>query len=213
METYDGNLVNSVKDSCSQHRAKYVEAVLSYVDTPLTMREIAKEIGCSYHCVRDIMMLLPDYETRVFNNRSAGRAEVKYLSGKDNGNYKGHQTTHCGYICWKKPTWYTGNKSTGDAVHYVFEHVLIMCTELGVSELPNGYVVHHIDECKQNNSLSNLALMTRSHHIKLHSLLRKGVTTIPVREYTQVGGSARLFSFNTKDEEIVCSNQQWLAAT
>lgn len=32
-----------------------------------------------------------------------------------------------------------------------------------------GYVVHHIDENKQNNKRSNLRIMSRSAHAKLHA--------------------------------------------
>jgi hypothetical protein len=42
---------------------------------------------------------------------------------------------------------------------------------------PPGYVLHHIDEDKLNNDISNLQLMTNSDHRRLHMLGR--VTTIP----------------------------------
>lgn len=35
------------------------------------------------------------------------------------------------------------------------------------------WVVHHLDENKQNNSLSNLIFMTRSEHMKLHQIGKK----------------------------------------
>lgn len=51
-------------------------------------------------------------------------------------------------------------------------HVVIMETEIG-RKLFHNECVHHIDECKTNNNLSNLQLMTKSEHIRLHRELDK----------------------------------------
>ena len=37
------------------------------------------------------------------------------------------------------------------------------------SEIPEGYVVHHKDENKQNNCILNLQLMKRAEHMSIHS--------------------------------------------
>lgn len=206
MVTFVTNDVKTVEHlNLSQNRAKYALEVLSYAETSLTMREIAKAVGCSYHCVRDIFRTQPWYEQRVFNLRSLGRANVNYASGVHIANYKGHTTTHVGYRCWKAPEWYEGRKHTGNSNSYVFEHVLVVCSELGWNKLPQGYCVHHINENKGDNDISNLALIARDDHNLLHGLMRKGVTTIPIRKYVQVNGSASLWCFSLPDEEIVCS--------
>ena len=46
-------------------------------------------------------------------------------------------------------------------------HVYIWECENG--EIPNGYSVHHKDEDKSNNEISNLELMTNSKHTRLHA--------------------------------------------
>lgn len=46
-------------------------------------------------------------------------------------------------------------------------HVYIWECENG--EIPNGYSVHHQDEDKSNNEISNLELMTNSKHTRLHA--------------------------------------------
>jgi len=210
MATCVSNLVNSVKGSCSQHRAKYVESVVSYFDSDLTMRQIAKEVGCSYQCVRDIMMLLPNYESRYFRLRSKGREGTSYRFAEDNPMWCGGLTNHAsGYIQHKTPDWY--EHTSAKKPKYVMEHVLIMCFELGSPNL-GTWVVHHKNECKHDNRLSNLVLMQKDDHIALHTMLRKGVTTIPLRKYVQVNGSARLWCFGAPDEDIVYSSQRWLAA-
>jgi HNH endonuclease len=206
MATFVTNDVKTVDHSSfSKNRAKFLSEVLAYAESSLTMREIAKAVGCSYHCVRDIYKQQPWYEQRVYNLRSLGRANVNYATGEAHGSYKGHTTNHVGYRCWKTPDWYAGRKTTGNTTAYVFEHQLIVCAELSWNRLPDGYCVHHIDQNKLNNNLSNLALIARDDHNLLHGLLRKGVTTIPIRKYVQVNGSASLWSFSPLDEEIVCS--------
>lgn len=49
------------------------------------------------------------------------------------------------------------------------EHVVIMEDKIG-RRLYSNECVHHIDHDKKNNAISNLELMTRSEHAKLHAL-------------------------------------------
>lgn len=51
-------------------------------------------------------------------------------------------------------------------------HVVVMEKHIGRRLMP-GEIVHHIDENKQNNDLSNLQLMTNSAHVSLHRAMRK----------------------------------------
>ena len=75
-----------------------------------------------------------------------------------------------------KPTWYTGRKGS----KYVYVHNIIMCELLNLTEIPKGFCVHHIDGNKQNNDISNLALLSISAHSKLHHIEQKlqGAETI-----------------------------------
>lgn len=199
MVTSFDNEVKTGKHSLSKSRAKFYETVSSYADSQLTMREIAKEVGCSYQCVRDILMTFDNYNQRYL------RAKSENSKKQDLSKRVSKGTTHEGYFCKKTPDWYEGNKATGNKTKYTFVHVLVVCEALGWSKIPTGYCVHHIDENKHNNNISNLALMRKDDHNLLHGLCRRGVTTIPIRKYTQVGGSASLWTFSTPDEDIVCS--------
>ena len=80
--------------------------------------------------------------------------------------YKGEVSDGKGYLMCLKPDWYTGRVGS----KHVFVHSVVICEALGLTEIPNGYVVHHIDGNKRNNDISNLALMTVSGHGKLHSI-------------------------------------------
>ena len=58
-------------------------------------------------------------------------------------------TIHNGRLCFK-----------GHGVHQIQLH-----THLGYKK---NYDIHHLDENKMNNSLSNLVYLTRSEHVKIH---------------------------------------------
>lgn len=191
----------------SQSRAKYATEIRTYADSKLTMRQIAEVVGCSYHCVRDVLKLLPTYNKRVHYARSNN--SLKEDTSKRQP--KKQRVLHGQYWCWRKPTWYVGNKTTGNETPYVFEHLLVVCTELGWSRLPQGYCVHHANEDKKDNNISNLVLMRRDDHNLLHGLMRRGVETIPLWKYVQVNGSASLWSFSPPDEDIVRSIWQQVA--
>ena len=89
------------------------------------------------------------------------------------------------YSVTLKPDWWT--KPTKRK--YVRVHELVYCESHGLTEIPNGYDVHHIDFNKQNNDISNLILLSRSNHMHVHMQHRR-CNDYPEREYTQVSGSA-----------------------
>lgn len=74
-----------------------------------------------------------------------------------------------GYLMELRPDWYTGRKGK----KYVFQHTLVMCQFLGLTELPEGAVIHHIDGDITNNDINNLALMSAGGHSKFHAVVRK----------------------------------------
>lgn len=72
-----------------------------------------------------------------------------------------------GYVKVRAP----GHHRAG-ANGYAYEHDLIMEAHLGRHLLP-GELVHHRDDCKSNNVLSNLQLKTRIAHGRLHAERRQ----------------------------------------
>lgn len=54
------------------------------------------------------------------------------------------------------------------------EHIIVMENFLG-KKIPKGMVVHHIDNDKTNNNLSNLILCTTKEHNRLHGKIEKVV--------------------------------------
>ncbi len=45
----------------------------------------------------------------------------------------------------------------------------IFCEFHNIASVPKGFVIHHIDENKDNNSIENLMMLSKSKHSKLHA--------------------------------------------
>lgn len=45
----------------------------------------------------------------------------------------------------------------------------IFCEYHNIECVPKGFVIHHIDENKDNNLIENLMLLSKSEHSKLHA--------------------------------------------
>lgn len=73
------------------------------------------------------------------------------------------------YKLVRMPTWYTGKPSNvADGYATVHEHKVVYCEAHGLTEIPSGYVVHHINGDPRDNRIENLQLMTRAEHAKHH---------------------------------------------
>lgn len=51
-------------------------------------------------------------------------------------------------------------------------------------DIPDGYDVHHIDLNKENNNISNLTIMRKSDHLRLHACLRQNPSVVPLMKKT-----------------------------
>lgn len=78
-----------------------------------------------------------------------------------------------GYLMVLKPDWYTGRKGS----KHVFQHHVVVCENLGITAIPKGWCVHHVDHNPHNNTFDNLVLCTMSDHTRLHCNF-EGATTI-----------------------------------
>ena len=77
--------------------------------------------------------------------------------------HKGYIITWNGYKMIYKP-----EHPHSDGKGYIREHILVMEKHLG-RYLTEDEIVHHIDENKLNNDISNLRLMTKYEHKCYHS--------------------------------------------
>lgn len=81
-------------------------------------------------------------------------------------------------------------------------------------EIPEGLVLHHIDNCSTNNSLENLQLMTKSQHSSHHRNKEQRENPDKFRALNQAGTAALL---GTKKQRIIpsvcaCCGKEYLAA-
>lgn len=76
-------------------------------------------------------------------------------------------------------------KSTYKKLYGVHEHRVVAEKILGRKIKPDEHV-HHIDFDKHNNNPSNLAVMNKNDHLKLHSDLRdKGTTDVKFKRLSE----------------------------
>ena len=147
-------------------------------NTDLTLQQIADELGTTYKIVWKTVKRCYSFKQRRARKRlnyakskTGGKNPMFGKTGATHHNFKGECADGHGYITVIKPGWYTGRVGSSR----VFKHTVVMCMALGLTELPAGFVVHHIDGNKTNNDIVNLALLTNGAHTRLHQLGR--VTT------------------------------------
>ena len=70
-----------------------------------------------------------------------------------------------GYRTVWAPTWWGGLTPKGNRV---FEHQLNWAIAAKTDKVPDGCVIHHIDENKENNHPNNLVCLTRRQHAQIH---------------------------------------------
>lgn len=154
-----------------------------YENTFLTQEEIAKKIGRHRTCV---MKIIQKNYSKEFQKKRKNKTYSNAQSGENNPSFgkKRENSFHFtgepyldgkGYLLMLKPDWYTGRKKTKN----IYVHHIIVCENLGLTEIPKGYCVHHCDGNKLNNDFSNLVLLSLGDHAALHKyLLSEGATTI-----------------------------------
>jgi hypothetical protein len=150
-----------------------------YENTDLTLQEIANRLSLSYKIVWTYVADNYSKEHRTSrkkgNYRKSKLGDLNPMKNKTaalHHNYIGIVGDNKGYLMMLKPEWYTGRKAS----KHVFVHSVVMAQHLGITEIPQGYCVHHCDENPHNNDVDNLIMLTMGEHAALHSWV--GATTI-----------------------------------
>lgn len=183
-----------------------------YENTELTMQQIAAELRVPFDRVFKYVKRNYTKQQRLerksvcYSNSKLG--DKNPMFGKTENltpHYKGVVSDNKGYLMVMKPSWYTGRANS----KHIFQHSFVVCINLNITEIPKGWVVHHCDFNKLNNSFDNLVLIKMGDHTRLHRYLA-GVTTIS-KESTLKWVEAHGTPWRRDD--IVCSNVETLAET
>ena len=103
---------------------------------------------------------------KVFSVTHKEKMSIKKMGSKNNMWNGGKYINYRGYVHIYSP-----NHPNRDSRNYVPEHRLKIEKKIGRYLLPNE-VVHHKNENPSDNRLSNLKLMTKGDHQRLHIALK-----------------------------------------
>lgn len=177
---------NNISPGHPEKRNKYLrsitpeivsEVIHMFKDTDISMQDLCKSVKLDYYVVLEILKInfteeeINQRKSRRYRNSKLGDRNPMFgKRGAETSNWKGGVVPDGnGYLITRKPDWYTGRNRSD----YVFYHSVIMCEALGITEIPAGFSVHHIDHNPLNNNINNLALVSMGAHSRLHAIEKK----------------------------------------
>lgn len=168
---YQSKINSNANKTISQETENLVCNLFKVTDTRL--QDICTEANIKYWQMQEILKNnftqseIDNRKSKLYRNSKLGNKNPMLGKARENHhNYKGLVDDGNGYLMCLKPEWYTGRKGS----KHIFYHHLVICEALGLTEMPKGFVVHHIDGNKKNNNISNLCLLQMGAHTKLHQL-------------------------------------------
>lgn len=136
-----------------------------------TLRELAIELGVNYHTAAEMVRQgLPEDQIRHEKRLRHSRGKMGILNPMFNKkreqhhNYKGVVSDGKKYLLVLRPDWFTSRPGS----KHVFLHHVVFCQAAGITGIPPGFSVHHIDHNPENNEIHNLALVTARGHARIH---------------------------------------------
>lgn len=173
-----GGLALKTYNVTQEEKDAIVYLYLHAPDKP-TLDQVAREMDRSLH--RTIVPVLKEYlgeeefkKQKALRYSRSRRDTLKKRPdkcGTESPRYMGAVLDGNGYLLILKPEWYTGKQGS----KHIFLHHKVFCEATGMTEIPPGFVVHHVDGDRMNNSIDNLALLSASAHQKMHCAIRRSV--------------------------------------
>lgn len=131
----------------------------------LTLEAIADRLQTTFHNVQHVVrsdIPMPERKAlaalRYSASKEGAKNPMKGRSESKHPQWKGTVSDGRGYL-----TRVRGGRRS-------FVHRQVLARALGVQELPEWAVIHHIDGNPKNNALDNLAVTTAAGHARIHSL-------------------------------------------
>jgi len=132
--------------------------IREYIWNQRSINSLAKELNVSHAIVAKYLV--------KFNIPK--RKKLEQIAIQPSATYKGGISIKEGYVNIL-------TNENGKKGKYQYQHRIIVEQQLG-RKLKKNEVVHHIDGNKQNNVLTNLIVLSNTDHMKLHGLLRRGIS-------------------------------------
>lgn len=145
----------------------------------LKLTDIAEQLGTTFHNVSHVVRhSMPPAERKALaalrysDSKQGSKNPMWGKKGEQHHNWKGLCEDGYGYLtCLHR-----GKRE--------FVHRVVMAKALGLSRLPDGFEVHHIDEDPKNNDLDNLALVTPKGHRTVHYMQVKDSLSLKLKRST-----------------------------
>lgn len=148
------------------------------VNTALTYQQIADELNSTLKVIwRVAKNRLSEEERKARKSKNYRRAQLGELNtmynrkGRNSPFYTSDITIdNDGYALVYKPSWFSGTHGNSSRVYV---HHIVLCKREGITKIPKGAHVHHINGDKLCNKIWNLALLTAAQHRRVHIVLEK----------------------------------------
>lgn len=130
-----------------------------------TLHQAAARIKTSHKALK--LMWVELFGEDAYRDR---RTRMKALD--KNPAWKGEPILADGYRRVLAPEWWTGpvqQKKSPGATGYIYEHQLVVAEVKGLTRIPEGFQIHHVDGDGLNNSPENLMMVTPLEHRRLHA--------------------------------------------
>jgi len=152
----------------SEQRKGHGASRFPYIPPDLT-RERLDELYLKQKLSRSKISVLTGYSDwtiekalEIYGISKRNRTEVMIIANQGRPLPTGGRRIEEGYVLIYKPDHHRANRH-----RYVWEHILVW-EETSGRLLPDGWIVHHINGCKNDNRPQNLMAMPRkSHHYAL----------------------------------------------
>lgn len=148
----------------TQEQKEEIQTLLR--DTELSQTQIAAKVNVTQATVSNYAkkyLTVVELKARTSNSFSQER----------NSRWKGEENSFVdnrGYRSVRTPEWWEGYKRNSS---YAYEHQLVYAEANGLTCIPDGYCIHHINCERLDNRIENLVMLTHSEHAALHNALRR----------------------------------------